>query len=69
MIPAILITQSPPQSLGLAEGFKPTPFQYKLKKKRISVTLGTARNYPYNWILGGRDSCQAESVYSAIEGP
>ena len=32
-----------------------------MKKQRIKVTLGTNESYPYDWILGGVDSCSGDS--------
>ena len=47
--------------MGLASGHKPTNYEYILSSKRSKVSLGLPEDYPYDWFLGGVDSCQVSS--------
>ena len=47
--------------LGLPSGYKPTKFLYKIKKNETKDLLDTRQDYPYDWYLGGVDSCTGDS--------
>ena len=44
--------------LGIS--IKPTRFWYKFEEKETSDWLGTSYDYPYEWFLGGMDSCPGD---------
>ena len=46
------------QLLGIS--IKPTRFWYKFEEKETSDWLGTSYDYPYEWFLGGMDSCPGD---------
>ena len=46
---------------GLPEDKMPTNYTYKMKKKLQKEFLRAPKNYPYDWFLGGIDSCQGDS--------
>ena len=47
--------------MGLPSGYKPTKFLYKIKKNETKDLLDTRQDYPYDWYLGGVDSCTGDS--------
>ena len=57
-------------SVGLPEKIKPTKYKYKalkaVKKKRRVLSLGMPEDYPFDWYLGGSDSCQVNSRNSFV---
>ena len=52
--------------------FKPTNYEYILSKKRSKISLGLPDVYPYDWFLGGVDSCQVSfqlcDSFTAVKG-
>jgi len=49
------------KKLGLARGYKPGKYSYKMEERTKISYLKTPENYEYDWFLGGRDSCQGDS--------
>ena len=47
--------------LGLPRGYEPTKFLYKMLKDQTKDLLDTNETYPYDWYLGGVDSCTGDS--------
>ena len=43
---------------GLAIGYQPTKYFYKITGS-TKQTLGISDKYPYDWFMGGTDTCQA----------
>jgi len=46
---------------GVASGFQPTKFKYRVSDKFSKISLLTPRGYKYDWFLGGVDTCQGDS--------
>ena len=40
--------------------YRPTKYTYIRNKHKRKITMGTPRNYPFDWILGGSDSCHGD---------
>ena len=48
------------EKYGFPKAYHPTPYSYSFQKAS-KVHLGTPKDYPFKWFMGGVDSCQGDS--------
>ena len=56
--------------MELPSRLRPTNFSYKVSKlkKKVKVqSLGISNDYPYDWFLGGTDSCQVGVIINFLK--